>query len=273
MVTAFPQDKIVPVPPEWLRRQEERQPANVNRNINDIYWRKPDGWIVVGPSAVIGANGRPVTAQAESLIRKGWTPLIEYSYTNRVSAKTGQRDTIELSRDRLGTTDRYYWLFANGGAHLFTINQIVEHHWHITPPFGLPLSVFPQLAEWEVPIAYYCPSCGPDRAPMNSAGQVSKHLVVFHGLTSMQVNALQQQSDDFTVKPIGDSGIILRRKVQQMEAENPPPQGFVPSPDLPKAQFLICNACGEAITGKLADHQCAASEAPAPGASTEKEES
>jgi hypothetical protein len=255
---AYPQDKIVPVPPAWLRRQEERSPANANRNINDIYWRKPDGWIVVGPSAVLGGDGRPLTRQAESLIRKGWEPLIEYSYTNKVSPKTGQRETIEVTNDRLNTPDRYYWLFANNGAHLFTIEQIVEHHWHLTPPYGLPLSVFPQLDEWEVPGAFYCPACPTDAAPKNSVGQVEKHLVIQHQMTINQVRDLQQATNDFQERPRGNAGIVLRRKVRDFEGTVPTAEVAAPSPDQPKGQLLICNACGELIKGKLADHQCAA---------------
>src|SRR3990167_9067645 len=169
---------LVPVPPDWLQRQQQRQGPNANRNINDIYWRKPDGWIIVGHSALPGTNGRPLTAQAESLIRKGWEPLIEYSYTDRVSPKTGHRETIEVATDRLGTPDRYYWLFKNGGAHLFTIEQIVEHHWHLNPPYGLPRTVFPQLREWDVPDAYWCPACPGDQQARNSEEQVVTHLMI-----------------------------------------------------------------------------------------------
>lgn len=260
MVTAhrIEDPNIVPVPPEWLRRQHEQRPANANRNINDIYWRKPDGWIVVGPSAVKGANGRPLTTQAEGLIRKGWEPLIDYSYTDRVSPVTGQRDTIEVSADRLGTEDRYYWLFANGGAHLFSIEQIVEHHWHIKPPFGLPKSVFPQLEEWEVPEPYFCPACPGERPPKNSTEQVTTHLMVEHRMTIQQARDLEQGSNGFRDRPAARTGLAIRRKAEQIERENEAAgiaEGM-PSPDQPKGKRNICNQCGEAITGKLADHTC-----------------
>src|SRR3990167_632194 len=133
---------LVPVPPDWLTRQEETKGATANRNIHDIYWQKgpkeaDPGWIIVGPSAQSLPNGRLITTQAEAWIRKGRVPLTEYSYTNKVSPKTGQRETLNPSKDsgdRLNTPDRWYWLFRNGGAHLFPIEQIVSHHWPITPP-------------------------------------------------------------------------------------------------------------------------------------------
>ena len=245
-----------PAAPDWVRRREEQRPAATNRNIHDIYWRKPDGWIVVGPSAIPGPDGRPITRQAETLIRKGWTPLIEYSFTDKVSTKTGQRETLDPSKDdgdRLGTPDRYYWLFKNGGAKLFTIEQIVAHHWHINPPFGLPLSAFPQLEEYEVPEAFWCPACAGVRPPKNSIEEVVTHLMVQHQQSLVQVRDLQRATNDFRDQPAGASGIAIRRKVQKHEEamETAPV-----SPDQPKANLRICNNCGEAIKGRLADHTC-----------------
>lgn len=239
---------LIPVPPEWMQRQQQRGAPNQNRNINDIYWQKPDGWIVVGPSAVQGANGRPMTAQAEGLIRRGWKPLVEYSFTDRISDKTGHRETIELNADRLGTEARYYWLFRNGGAPLFTIEQIVEHHWHITPPFGLPKSVFPQLAEWDVPEPYWCPACSGTRPPKNSEEQVVTHLMVEHRMTIVQARDLQDSTGGFRQQPAGAAGLAIRRKVQA--AENTTTEYVLPpSPDLPAATLNICNDCGEPIEG------------------------
>jgi hypothetical protein len=246
---------LIPVPPEWLRKQQESRPANANRNINDIYWRKPGGWIVVGPSAVMGGDGRPLTRQAESLMRKGWEPLIEYSYTNRVSPHTGQRDTIEVSADRLNTEDRYYWLFANGGAHLFTIQQIVEHHWHINPPFGLPKSAFPQLEEWDVPDPYYCPACAGSKPPKNSEEEVVQHLMVEHRMTLVQTRDLQQSTNGFRDVPRGATGLAIRRRAAA-QVENAVGEAIPPSPDQPQASQFICNQCGEPFknSGALTRH-------------------
>jgi hypothetical protein len=237
---------LIPVPPEWMQRQQQRGAPNQNRNINDIYWRKPDGWIVVGPSAVPGANGRPMTAQAEGLQRRGWTPLTEYSFTDRISDKTGHRETIELNADRLGTDARYYWLFRNGGAHLFTIEQIVEHHWHINPPFGLAKSVFPQLLEWDVPEPYWCPACAGTKPPKNSQEQVVTHLMVEHRMTIVQARDLQDSTQGFRSQPAGAAGVAIRRKV--MAAENTATEVFPPSPDM-APKLNICNDCGQPIEG------------------------
>ena len=246
---------LIPVPPDWLRQRESQAPANANVNINDVYWRKPDGWIVVGPSAVQGADGRPLTRQAEGLMRRGWTPLVEYSYTNRISSKTGQRETIETTLDKLNTPDRYYWLFKNGGAHLFTIEQIVEHHWHITPPYGLPKRVFPQLDEWDVPEPYWCPACPGNRPPKNSEEQVLQHLMVEHRMTLVQARDLQTSTNGFRAEPRPATGINIRRRAQRIErtAEE---REDLPSPDQPRAHIQICNNCGAQINGPLASHVC-----------------
>ena len=259
-----PTPNLIPVPPEWLRRQEDQAPANANRNINDIYWQKPDGWIVVDASAEPGADGRPLTRQAETLLRRGWKPLLEYSFTNRVSPKTGRRETIETNADRLNTPDRYYWLFYNQGAKLFTIEQIVEHHWHITPPYGLPKAVFPQLEEWDVPEPYWCPACAGVRPPKNSTEQVAVHLTVEHRMTLVQVRDLQQQTNDFRDKPAAVSGVTIRRRTTTAGVAPPPPEKSVYVPGAPmtppagiEARLPICNSCGEQIEGPLADHNCA----------------
>ena len=62
---------LIPVPPEWMERQQRGAGglSGANANINDVYWQKPNGWIITGPSAEIGSNGRPLTAQAEGLPR------------------------------------------------------------------------------------------------------------------------------------------------------------------------------------------------------------
>ena len=233
---------LVPVPPDFLRRQQEQKPASANRNINDIYWRKPNGYITYGPSAIHGSNGRPLTAQAESRIRQGWEPLIEYSYTNRVSPQTGQRDTIEVSADRLNTPDRWYWLFANGGAKEFTIEQIVEHHWHITPPFGLSRSVFPQLEEWDVPDPRWCPQCPPGRAPMNSDDQVTKHLLVVHQpMTAIQAGELLKFAKE---PPRAAAGVGIRRKTREVQ-EASVEEIAAAEAEANAGRRIICDQCGE----------------------------
>lgn len=242
---------LIPVPPSWMARQDQAGGPSTNANINDVYWQKPDGYIITGPSAEIGPNGRPITAQAEGLIRRGWKPLVEYSYTNRVNSKTGHRETIEVNADKLNSPDRYYWLFANGGAHLFPIEQIVEHHWHINPPYGLKKEVFPQLQEWDVPDPYWCPACTGEKPCKNSEEQVSTHLMVEHRMTINQVRDLQTATNNFTDKPRGSAGVAIRRKAQQQEAAVTK-QEAAPSPSLPVARLIICDSCGESFPDGLA---------------------
>jgi len=237
-----------------MARQNQASGPSTNSNINDVYWQKPDGYIITGPSAELGPNGRPITAQAEGLIRRGWTPLVQYSYTNRVNSKTGHRETIETNADKLNTPDRYYWLFRNGGAHLFTIEQIVEMHWHIQPPYGLPKSVFPQLDEWEVPPPMWCPQC-PGRSPMNSEDQVVRHLLLMHQpMTPQQARDLLRFA---TEAPASAGGVPIRRKLTtadqaiakaQAEAVKEIKAAEAQKP----ARMIICDSCGENFANGLA---------------------
>ena len=248
---------LIPVPPDWMQRQSQRGP-NANRNINDIYWAKSErdanpGWIIVGPSAVPGIDGRPLQRDAERWIRKGRTPLVDYSYTDRVSPLTGHRDTIETNADRLGTVSRYYWFFRNGGAPLFPIEQIVEHHWHINPPFGLSLDVFPQLREWEVPEPFWCGACASATVPFNSEEQLTIHMQITHRMELPRVRELIA-SYDVHVKPAGVRGLNLRRRA--VEAERPPSEPVAaPAQDQPKGKLHICNKCG--LSFKTAEEQSA----------------
>ncbi len=242
-----------------VRQGQAMGASSQNSNINDVYWQKPDGWIITGPSAEIGADGRMLTRQAESLVRRGWKPLVEYSYTGRINGRTGRRETIELNADKLNTHDRYWWLFKNGGAHVFTIEQIVHMHWHITPPFGLPKSVFPQLDEWDVPEPRWCPQCV-GRAPMNSDDQVIKHLILVHKpMTGTQAAELVKFAKE---PPAGAGGIAIRRKVKEAEVASIAEIAIAEAENKPTLH--VCNNCGEAITGRLADHQCS----PEPQAQT-----
>ena len=247
--------QVIPEAPLWKQRRDQAGAPSGNRNINDIYWRKPDGWITVGPNAQSGIDGKPLTAQSETKRRMGWEPLIEYSFTDRVSDKTGQRDTIELTADRLSTPDKFYWFFVNGGAPLFPIDQIVAYHWHLKPPFGLPKSVFPQLLEWDVPEPYYCPACSPGMPAKNSPQEVVQHLMVQHQMNLQQVRGLQETTDDFRAKAVGSAGLAIRRKAQAIEKQavaagvHPTLQ---PSPDLPQPRLIICDLCGERFDDGLA---------------------
>jgi hypothetical protein len=260
-------DRIQPQAPLWKQRQQAQGAPTTNRNINDIYWRKADGWITVGPNAQLGVDGRPLTAQSETKKRYGWEPLIQYSFTDRVSDKTGQRDTIELTADRLGTPDKFYWFFVNGGAPLFPIDQIVAYHWHIKPPFGLPKTVFPQLDEYDVPEPHYCPACAPGSPIKNSPEEVVKHLMVQHQMNLQQVRELQTATGSFRDQPIGAAGLAIRRKAQGIEKQAVA-AGVVPtatpSTDLPKPRLIICDQCGDRFDDGLAKARHMKKEHPKP---------
>lgn len=103
------------------------------------YWRKADGWIVIGP-------GNAVEFQRQ--VEKGMAPLSKYG--RFLPTPKGWN----LSRDP------YYLIFANGGAKEFPLSQILESSWHRKPPYqGV---VFPQLVGLQVGVDYFeetCPYC------------------------------------------------------------------------------------------------------------------
>lgn len=245
---------LVPVPPDWLANQGQAGPAT-NVNLGDIYWKKGSresdpGWIIVGPTTERGRDGRPINLHAETWIRKGRTPLLEYSYTSRVSARTGNRETLEITADRLNTPDRYYWLLANGGARLFTIEQIVAHHWHITPPFGLSKAAFPQLDEWDVPEPHYCGACTAEQPPKNSEEELISHMIIGHRMTLPAARDLIA-SYDIHERPRGTKGLTIRRKAQAFERAVEE-VSETPSPDQPKARLIVCDDCGVSFPDGLA---------------------
>lgn len=250
---------LVPLTPEWMERNTT---AGGVRNINDIYWKRgpnevSPNWILVGPSAIPGPDGKPATAQAESWKRKGRTPLIEYSYTAEVSPITGKRETIETSKDRLNTPEgRWYWFFKNGGAPLFPIDQIVTYHWHIKPPYGLAKEVFPQLDEWEVPEPKWCAACPGERPPKNSDEEIVTHAMVHHRMTEPQARDLLKFADH---PPVGAAGLNIRRKAQRIEhrAEEAGISPLdMPSPEaLVQPKLHICNFCGQDFPRGLAMHE------------------
>lgn len=252
MVTDTRTSNLVPVTPEWM---EQHSSARGAVNINDIYWKRSEkeacpGWILIGPSAETGPDGRPLTRQAEHWIRKGRVPLVEYSYTNETYALTGERKTIELGKDRLNTPDRWYWFFKNGGAHLFPIDQIVEHHWHITPPFGLPKEVFPQLAEWEVPEPRWCAACPGQTPPRNSDEELVTHAMVSHRMSEPQARDLLKYADH---PPAGANGLSIRRKAKVAEVTTGLAPIVMPSPEQMAARH-ICNFCGGEYPKGIAMH-------------------
>lgn len=249
---------LVPVTPEWM---DKHTSAGGVRNINDIYWKRSEkevnpGWLLVGPSAVPdGQTGRPMTAQAESWMRKGRTPLIEYSYTDELSPVTGKRETIETNKNRLNTEWRWYWLFKNGGAHLFPIDQIVTYHWHIKPPYGLAKDAFPQLREWEVPEPRWCTACAGDRPPKNSDEELVTHGMVHHRMTEPMARDLLKFASH---PPVGSMGLQIRRKAdaneQAMEKAGIAPLDMPSPEEVVQGTRHICNFCGREFPKGLPMH-------------------
>jgi hypothetical protein len=225
-----------PVAAEWMN---QRPSTAGHWNINPIYWQKKDGWIVVGPGLA--------TAQADLWKKKGCSPLLDYSYTDRTNARTGERQTIEPVRDRLGTIYRYYWLFKNGGARLFTIQQIVAHHWHIEPPYGLPKSVFPQLAEWDVPEPLWCAACVGNSNPFNSENELLTHAMIAHRMTLPQARDLLP----FARERPRERGAVLaiRKKTKAIEAEVEKRESE-PAPTSKPRTLVVCD-CGQVFSNGL----------------------
>ena len=233
-----------------------------NRNIPNLYWRKgPNeptaGWIIVGPGLE--------TAQGKRWRDKGREPLIDYSYTDRTSPKTGARETIEYTADGLSRF-RYYWFFKNGGAKEFSVEQIVAHNWHINPPYGLSVEAFPQLAEWVLPEPLWCPICPPSAPNKNSPAQLIQHGMIGHKLGLAEARELLK--DARTPPTAGGLSPVIRRKSEMT------PEAIAEREEFGKKMVAvaeaegvgnpttgnllqICNNCGGQIVGKLADHVCA----------------
>jgi len=238
----------VPVPASWMNR---RPTTAGNRNINNIYWKRSEsegGWIIVGPGLE--------TLQADHWKKKGRIPLLEYSYSDKVSPRTNLRETIDLHGDRLATTYRWYWLFKNGGAHVFPIDQIVAYHWHIEPPYGLPKSVFPQLKEgvgpgeeyYEVPDPYWCAACPGQSNPLNSESELLTHAMITHRMTLPQARDLLP----FAHERPRERGAVLaiRKKVKAIEGEVEARES-APGP-APK-KVIVCD-CGTPFASGIEKH-------------------
>ena len=234
-----------------------------NRNIPNCYWRKgPEeadpGWIIVGPGLE--------TRQADRWRERGREPLVDLSYTNRTSPKTGAREPIEYREDQLDR-HRYYWLFKNGGAREFTPAQIVAHKWHIKPPYGMDVAVFPQLEEYVLPEPLWCVMCSPTTPPYNTPGQLFQHGMIGHKLDIAACRALLE--DARTPPTAGGLNPVLRRKDEMTPEAEAERKAFVEKAaaeagdvQVNVSKLQICNACGQQIEGALAGHQCEESRQP-----------
>lgn len=229
-----------------------------NRNIPNCYWRKgpnesTPGGIIVGPGEE--------TKQADRWKKKGREALPQYSLTDRKSPKTGETEPIEFAEDRLGRF-RYYWFFKNGGAKEFTVEQIVDYKWHITPPYGLTVDAFPQLAGYEIPPPLWCAVCPQDKSPFNTPAQIIQHGMIHHQLKIQEARALLE---DAKTPPIaGGLSPVLRKKEDVTPAKKAARKAAgkkladeAGDMKVREATLPICNNCGLMIDGKLAEHECA----------------
>ena len=231
-------------------------PRSDNRNIPNCYWRKgPNetnpGWIIVGAGEE--------TRQADRWKSRGREALPQYSNTDRVSPKTNEPEPIEYAEDNL-SRDRYYWFFKNGGAKEFTVEQIVEHKWHINPPYEMSVDVFPQLAEYELPDPLWCAVCPPTKSPFNSPAQLIQHAMVSHKLALPEARALLE--DALEPPTAGGLAPVIRKKSDNTSEKKSARKKrgeelAAEAGDIQVTKELaICNTCGMKIDGKLADHSC-----------------
>ena len=245
---------------EPVLHKPQSQAAATNRNINECYWRRgpkevSPGWIIIGPG--------PETEQARRWKDGGREPLIELSLTDRVSPKTGQRERIDYSLDSLARS-RFYWLFKNGGAKEFPIDQIVAFKWHINPPYEMSKEVFPQLEEYELPDPWWCAMCSPQIAPKNSAQQLLQHIIIGHGLPMSEAKPLLADAKNPPLSGGLDPVIRKKRTPEEVEADEAEravvaakaEEETKDMKDPTKGNLSVCHSCGEQITGALASHNC-----------------
>lgn len=231
--------------------------ASQNININQMYWRmglkeSRPGWLIVGPG--------PETSQATRWEKGGREPLPHLSVTDRVSGKTGIPERIEQNADKLATS-KFYWLFVNGGAKEFPIEQIVALHWHIDPPFEMTTDVFPQLKKWNVPEPLWCHICPAGRAFHNSPAQLIVHGQISHSLNRKDAQALLETARE---KPAGTGGLapVLTRKSESPE-EVAERKAFAADAieeagdiNVSSRGRNICDSCGTEYDGDMDSHHC-----------------
>ncbi len=224
--------------PAWRRGPRV---AQENQAILDIYWRRPDGYIIVGPGEE--------TRQADTFKRRGYVPLpIEYAYTDRIGLKSHKPETLDNSQDHLAT-DRFYWLLRNGGAKEFTVEQIVELHWHVTPPYGMSVDDFPQLKDYVLPEPLWCPNCPGERPPKNSEAELVQHAMIAHQMSQQQAQGLIQWAHR---KPTSKVPLVRRADVTAAVTDK-----------------FVCDRCGDGFATPIErfNHQrhCASPAAPQVG--------
>lgn len=126
-----------------------------------MYWRKPDGWIVIGPAW-------PVEYRRQA--KKGMTALEEYGEFD----DNPKEWNIHL--------DPYKQILERGGAKEFCMDQILEAGWHRKAPYRV---VFPQLEDNEKHEDFICSYC---RKPFVKEVHLYNHQSITHKEVSAQQN-------------------------------------------------------------------------------------
>jgi predicted RNA-binding Zn-ribbon protein involved in translation (DUF1610 family) len=193
-----------------MTSETEARVYSVGKPMSSMYYRKPDGWIVVGQSHA--------TAFQEYMLR-GFVPLSKYG---QISAEDGDMSVTEAI-ERL--------LTLPGGIEEFPVEQIVAYRWHLDPPIeGLK---FPQLDGMEF-MSFECPEC--NCASFSDAATLAKHLRIKH---EWQRRDLQVYSEETGINFTPRRGAIRRYK---MESRPTGPTVMIATED---ATAFKCPHCGE----------------------------
>lgn len=192
----------------------EIQMRTVGELAESMYWRKPNGWIVV---AQAHANA------FREYVMRGFKPLEKYGF---ISAKAGSPDEHLASAAALERL-----LTLPGGIAEFPPEQIIEYRWHLDPPIeGLK---FPQMEGVDVDV-FECPEC--EDAIFFKITDLVKHLRISH---DWQRRDIQEFAKDTGLELLPKR--VSRRTYRQKET----------APDRPVADIPIqtnkytCPVCGE----------------------------
>ena len=123
------------------------------KSYKHIYWRRPEGAIIVAPGW---------DSEIANFVKLGFTPLPQYG--KFFLEQPGWAVLREPYRE----------ILRRGGAHEFTVAQLLELGWHRRAPYrGVE---FPQLEGVEIP-EHPCPTC---RKVFLSEADLARHESVAH---------------------------------------------------------------------------------------------
>jgi hypothetical protein len=181
-----------------------------NRSFQWAYWRMPDGEIIVAPAW---------PTEMVSRYEMGWEMLRQYGTFHYALNSNEQGGTWRPS------IEPYRRIFARGGAHEFSLHEILSHGWHVKPPYaGI---VFPQVRrtpdgdvireDGTVHKDHLCLLCPtPMRRPFLTKEDLEKHQAIGHP----QVSADNRTARAFAgaQEPLRDLLAELTRKNEESDA-------------------------------------------------------